>query len=579
MPVPASRRLPAPAAQSAQSSSSSSDLAVADASLGAFALTSTPQLPLAQRKARSAPGSSPSDERSVAGLQQGARRGGGAVGALAALAEERLSAYTRRGDRRGPPLYGQRKGFVPRTEEDFGGGGAFPEIHVAQFPLGLGRKKTGNNHAASTVALQLGSDGRIAYDLVVRQGSDKKVVYSTPQAAEGVDSTVPVATTSSGIQIVKRVGNAMPSTEEEEKEVARTKAALEAALEKKLGANKVKTKQDKASAEFFRYTPAQQGTGHNSGCAQRVLRVEDMQQDPMNPPKFRHKRAPAAAGSPPPPVMHSPPRKLTQQDQAEWKIPPSISNWKNQKGYTIPLDKRLQADGRNLQDVSINDKFASLSEALYIAERQAREEIRLRNEIKKQKKIKEEEMREQQLRLLAAQARAERSNLLQQQRREGAEGEEEERKKREAMARDRQREIEREMRLERNKRGRNEEERDVSERVALGLPPTKKAAAGEGIFDTRLFNQSAGVDSGFDGGNDEAYNLYDQPLFANRANSAAIYQFSRERLINSVGNTGDVPSFAGADRSSYSRTAPVEFEKDVADPFGLDNLLSEAKKK
>ncbi|KFG63869.1 SKIP/SNW domain-containing protein [Toxoplasma gondii RUB] len=303
-----------------------------------------------------------------------------------------------------------------------------------------------------------------------------------------------------------------------------------------------------------------------------------MQQDPLNPPKFRHKRAPAAAGSPPPPVMHSPPRKLTQQDQAEWKIPPSISNWKNQKGYTIPLDKRLQADGRNLQDVSINDKFASLSEALYIAERQAREEIRLRNEIKKQKKIKEEEMREQQLRLLAAQARAERSNLLQ-QRKEGQEEDEEARKKREAIARERQREIEREMRLERNKRSRNDEDRDVSERVALGLPPTKKAAAGEGVFDTRLFNQSAGVDSGFDGGNDEAYNLYDQPLFANRSNNAAIYQFSRERLINSVGHTGDVPSFAGADRSTFTRTAPVEFEKDVSDPFGLDNLLSEAKKK
>lgn len=57
----------------------------------------------------------------------------------------------------------------------------------------------------------------------------------------------------------------------------------------------------------------------------------------------------------------------------------------------------------------MNDKFASLSEALYIAERQAREEIRLRNEVKKQKKIREEELREQQLRQLAAQARAERS--------------------------------------------------------------------------------------------------------------------------------------------------------------------------
>lgn len=59
----------------------------------------------------------------------------------------------------------------------------------------------------------------------------------------------------------------------------------------------------------------------------------------------------------------------------------------------------------------MNDKFASLSEALYIAERQAREEIRLRNEVKKQKKIREEELREQQLRQLAAQARAERLDM------------------------------------------------------------------------------------------------------------------------------------------------------------------------
>ena len=52
--------------------------------------------------------------------------------------------------------------------------------------------------------------------------------------------------------------------------------------------------------------------------------------------------------------------------QADWKIPPSISNWKNPKGYTIPLDKRLAADGRGLQEVQINDNFAKLSEALAI---------------------------------------------------------------------------------------------------------------------------------------------------------------------------------------------------------------------
>ena len=38
--------------------------------------------------------------------------------------------------RKEPPPYGARSGFVPRTIHDFGDGGAFPEIHVAQFPLG-----------------------------------------------------------------------------------------------------------------------------------------------------------------------------------------------------------------------------------------------------------------------------------------------------------------------------------------------------------------------------------------------------------------------------------------------------------
>lgn len=39
------------------------------------------------------------------------------------------------------------------------------------------------------------------------------------------------------------------------------------------------------------------------------------------------------------------------------------------KGYTIPLDKRLAADGRGLQTVHINENFAKLAEALYIADR------------------------------------------------------------------------------------------------------------------------------------------------------------------------------------------------------------------
>lgn len=34
------------------------------------------------------------------------------------------------------PPYGQRKGWIPRSEADYGDGGAFPEITVVQYPLG-----------------------------------------------------------------------------------------------------------------------------------------------------------------------------------------------------------------------------------------------------------------------------------------------------------------------------------------------------------------------------------------------------------------------------------------------------------
>ncbi|CDI80769.1 hypothetical protein, conserved [Eimeria acervulina] len=466
------------------------------------------------------------------------------------------------------PPYLHRQGFVPKCEEDFGGGGSYPEIFVAQFPLGMGKNMDGGL-SSSTLPLQVGADGRLAYDLVVRHGSNKAVVYTGPESANGLQLQGAAAAAAREI----------PGKEEEEKELLKTKQAIEKELEKKSNAGRAQPQH--REAEFVRYTPAKMVEGHNSGCAQRLLRLEDLPVDPLEPPRFKHKRVPAARFSPPPPVLHSPTRKLTLQDQQDWKIPPCVSNWKNQKGYTIPLDKRVAADGRNLQDVSVNDKFASLSEALYIAERQAREEIRLRNEVKKQKKIREEELREQQLRQLAAQARAERAQLLQQSRRAaGADAEEEaERQQREQVAREREKDIERAVRLERSRgKRRDDSQRDISELVALGLPVDAKKQRTDSMFDARLFNQAGGTDSGYKGGEDDTYNLYDRPLFAQRG-GAGIYQFSRDRFSSSVGENSELASFAGADKTRYTRTGPVEFEKDVSDPFGLDNLLSEAHKK
>jgi SNW domain-containing protein 1 len=137
----------------------------------------------------------------------------------------------------------------------------------------------------------------------------------------------------------------------------------------------------------------------------------EAQVDPLEPPKHKHTKAPRGPPSPPVPVLHSPPRKLTVADQQAWKIPPCVSNWKNARGFIIPLDKRIAADGRNLQEVTINNKFATMAEALFIAERKATEDLKMRNEQRKKMALKEKEEREEALREMANRARMERAGI------------------------------------------------------------------------------------------------------------------------------------------------------------------------
>jgi SNW domain-containing protein 1 len=68
--------------------------------------------------------------------------------------------------RSGPPSYGQRTGWRPREQEDFGDGGAFPEIPVAQYPLGMGQKGSSTSNA---LAIQVNADGKVKYDAIAKQ--------------------------------------------------------------------------------------------------------------------------------------------------------------------------------------------------------------------------------------------------------------------------------------------------------------------------------------------------------------------------------------------------------------------------
>lgn len=474
------------------------------------------------------------------------------------------------------PPYGQRRGWIPRTEADFGDGGAFPEIHVAQYPQEMGAPGNASKKS-NALALRLDAQGKVKYDVIAKQGHAKdKIVYTN------INQLLPSEVLSEDAEELQR-----PDEETIQDITEKTRLALEKLTNQKIAsAMPVRVAEKQAPATFL-YTPSQQGEAFNSGAKQRVIRMVEAQVDPMEPPRFKiNKKIPRGPPSPPAPVLHSPSRKVTVKEQKEWKIPPCISNWKNAKGYTIPLDKRLAADGRGLQQVHINEKFAKMAEALYIADRKAREAVEARAQLEKKLAQKEKEKKEDMLRQMAQKARDERAGIRNNADEAGPSAEVRER---DEIRAERHRERARERNLaraapEKRSKLQRDRERDISEQIALGMP-AKTNMTGEAQFDQRLFNTTKGMDSGY--GDDEAYNVYDKPWREGGSLANNLYRPSKaldsenygedlERIVNTNRFVPD-KEFSGTDRTAQPRQGPVQFEKEE-DPFGLDQFLNMAKK-
>ena len=471
------------------------------------------------------------------------------------------------------PPYGHRIGWTPRCQQDFGDGGAYPEIHCAQYPLEMGRKTETTSNALS---VELDAQGNVKYDVVLRQGSNQnKVIYHKLQ------DLLPS-------EVLNDDDLQKPGEETIEETTEATRLALQNLTQSKISAALPVRHAEKVSpAQYIRYTPSQSGEQFNSGSDQRIIRMVEVQKDPLEPPRFKiNKKIPQAPPSPPPPVMHSPTRKVTVKEQQEWRIPPCISNWKNAKGYTIPLDKRLAADGRGLQQIHINENFAKLSEALYIADRKAREAVETRAQMERKIAQKEKEKKEDHLRQLAQKAREERAGI-----KSGIESPKEEVRERDQIRHERHKERQRDRNLQRaapEKRTRLERqrERDISEQIALGVA-NAKASSSEVQFDQRLFNQSKGLNSGF--ADEDDYGVYDKPWRSSQAMAQNLYRPTRSQNdkdvygddIEALAKTSRFVAdkeFSGTDHNS-KREGPVVFEKqEEEDPFGLDKFLTEVKK-
>ena len=498
----------------------------------------------------------------------------------------------------GPPAYLSRDGWRPRSGEDFGEGGAFPEIFVAQYPLDMGRKSTPDSNA---LAVQVDGEGKFKYDAIARQGhNDQRIVHAS------FKDLIPLRQRAD----MGEISLERPSQEEVAEQTEKTKEALEKLVSGAVAAQKPKNVKGLTRKEptYVRYAPANQMGNPHTRKTDRIMKIVERQQDPMEPPKWKHKKVPRGPPSPPPPVMHSPPRKLTVEDQEAWRIPPPVSNWKNPKGYTVPLDKRLAADGRGLQDVTINDKFAQFAEALFTADRHAREEVKQRAAMQQKLAEKERLQKEDQLRILAHKAREEKSTTSQRESRVRSNSassvssysrsnsdDDEAARERERLRQERRQENEKRLRQSRMGTERRiqmiarEQNRDISEKVALGL--AKPTQSSESTYDSRLFNQISGFDGGFN--EDQAY---DKPLFAAQDAISSIYRpraniededevgaeskefdrIAKTRRFEILGRAKE--GFRGA-AEAEQHDGPVRFEKEVvsttADPYQIDEMIRE----
>ena len=153
-------------------------------------------------------------------------------------------------------LWLKRAGFVPRKAEDFRDGGAFPEIHIEQYPLDMGRDRL-LKPGSKIVPVIIDTHGNIAYGVIVRQNENSnKILYSQHKDLEP--------------KVMKYDCEEKCDDEELKKEIEKTTLETKAALEKivnvRLSAAQPKNVPKQSSdSNFIKYKPSQQSAAFNSG--------------------------------------------------------------------------------------------------------------------------------------------------------------------------------------------------------------------------------------------------------------------------------------------------------------------------
>jgi len=414
-------------------------------------------------------------------------------------------------------FYKTTKKSIPEKNEDYSGIDTFSKIHLKQNSSNINQKK---QIESDELKLKADKAGKVNYDITILENIRKgKKVYATANELEKI--------------IISEDKLLRPSKEETKKLLQKVRSNLEEKLNGRLNTVQARIHHQKKFDQpvFVKYRPINQIEQNDSCPKSRIIKIHQMAKDPLEPPKFYHKKLPVKPPSPPVPIMHSPLRIITYEDQKNWKIPPCISNWKNNKGFAIPLHQRLATTGKGLTDTPINDRFASMAEALYLAERLAREQVESRAMERRKRTEQIRKEREKKLRRIAKETREDvykmedreietpipnmiiQNSSLKQKitkiktnslTREDIEAQNE----REQLREEARRQRKRQMGLEKARGIITFKERDISEQIALGQRLNENK--GEVMFDQRLFNRDSGISNQL--GSDELYSVYDKPM-------------------------------------------------------------------
>lgn len=336
----------------------------------------------------------------------------------------------------------------------------------------------------------------------------------------------------------------------------KTRDALNKLLSKKLHNDKVTTLSSSAtndSSSYIRYTSSQIASfnsGNETKPKQRIIKITDEKVDPMLPSSFKIRKTPNGPQTEGiVPVLHedSSSDKLTNADQKKWQIAPAVSNWKNTKGFIIGIDNRLEntASSKSMTQDDIEKstkKFTALSDALKNAERQAKQDLKARASWRKRKEDKEIAETQERLNKLAQEARSNKtleSSVSQSDQLSNSLSKSERRAERRRMVE----EESSKSKLSTNDKIRklaNEQGREISERVVLGVSEAMKKQQKQSVYDSDLFLKSTTPKLCDEDGD----KVYDIPLFDQDSALNDIYRTRNISRYKGPGNKDDTENIS-----------------------------------